>query len=170
MRKILMKSIVLIQALFLLMILIFSGCSTDPSLPKSAIFSDVIKINIFPESESDMIPATDSFNYTLPEEVKYAIVELFDVGAVFTDNPEKTVPVEDLIAGSRTGLEAYGFTRSSVQLDELYKKNAAGTDFDTTAIYAPGTGLTSHKWIVLGYDENMILTHASPAGEVSIVW
>ncbi len=111
-----------------------------------------------------------SENRILPEEVKYAIVELFNAEVIFTDNPEKAVPVEDLIAGSRTGLEAYGFTRSSVQLNELYEKNAAGTDFDTVANYAPGTVIISYKWIVLGYDENMILTHASPEGEVTINW
>ena len=108
------------------------------------------------------------FFYSLPEDVKYAIVELFPSGTTFLDN--KTVPVDVLIAGSRTGFEEQGFTRSFVQANKLYKVNSEKTDFDIAGGLYSELADTTYVWIVLGYDENMILTHASPAGEVTVAW
>jgi hypothetical protein len=164
MRKYSMKLSVLILSV-LIFLLITSGCPTEPPLT-SAIFSDVIEIVISPYSGT-IDPAIDSFTYTLPPEVKYAIVELFPSGTTFPDN--KTVPIDDLIAGNRTDLA--GFTRDAVKADELYPKNAEGTDFDTTGYYnVAGPTNIDYVWIVLGYDENMILTHASAAGEITVNW
>ncbi len=162
MRKYLMKPIVLVPALFVLM-LIMSGCPTDPEDLTSAIFSDVTKIEISPISGS--MNSFDYFTYDLPKEIKYAIVELFIGSIEIPDDPDKKIPLENLIAGSRTGLA--DFTRSSVRADKLFPLNADKTGFNTSIGKYIITG-GPYTWIILGYDENMILTHASTAGKVTI--
>lgn len=158
------KMIVFLLVLFVLMLL-FSGCPTDTLPLESAIFSEVEKIKI--STTANPMEPNGEFIYELPKEVKYAIVELFPPGTNFDDS-EKKVPVEVLIAGNRTGLD--GFTRDSVYANKLFPVNADNTDFDFSGANYIGPGPTDYIWIVLGYDENMILTHASPAGEVTINW
>ncbi|MCK4542800.1 MAG: hypothetical protein KAU17_11255 [Spirochaetales bacterium] len=166
MKKYSMKLSVLILAV-IIFLLISTGCLVDTPPPSSAIFSGVTKIEI---SQTAGAPMANSgyFFYSLPEDVKYAIVELFPSGTTFLDN--KTVPVDVLIAGSRTGFEEQGFTRSFVQANKLYKVNSEKTDFDIAGGLYSELADTTYVWIVLGYDENMILTHASPAGEVTVAW
>lgn len=166
MRKFSIKSIVLVSALIIFLI-ILSGCPTDPSVPESAIFSGLEKIDITPVSGT--IVSSEYFKYTLPDKVDYAIVELFIDHIDIPDDPDKQVPLEHLVAGSRTGLT--DFTRSSVRADKLFPVNADNTDFDTSSgNYTGTTGSSPYTWIVLGYDENMNLTHASTNAKITITW
>lgn len=157
--------IIIVSVPLVFICLIFlAGCPDIPSTLTSAVFTGLEKIDINPVSNSSM-STSDYFNYTLSKDIKYAIVELFSSDAEFSDNEEKKVPVDKLLAGSRTGLA--GFTRDKVQASQLYGVNADRTDFKASgANYSPSSG-TAYKWIVLGYDENMNLTHASTVGTVT---
>ncbi len=168
MEKISIKKIVLISVISLI-VPIFFGCPTDPAQLTSAIFSGVEKINISTTgTPSALDPSSDSFTYDLSGDISFAILELFDGHISIPDDPDNKVPLENLVAGSRTGLN--DFTRSSVQVDRLFPVYADNSDFDTSSNYNPGTGNLDYTWILLGYDENMILTHASTAMEVIVNW
>ena len=138
---------------------------------ETPIFSQVEKIEIDQSSES-MNASTGELMYELPDGVKYAIVEMFE-GQVVADDEKKIVSTENLVAGSRTGLESLGFDRGKIAVKKLLrvKDDKSDFDFETPQYYdvaAEGSG--DYFWAVLGFDSGLNLTHASPAWEVTINW
>ena len=105
--------------------------------------------------------------YELPSEVKYAVVLLF-TGSIDVDDDEKTVSISNLVGGTKTGLA--GFSRSCAEVELLRKAEPDGSDFQVVTIESTESISKTYQWIVLGYDSQGMLTHASPPWQVTINW
>ena len=155
----------------LLILLLLTNCDSgepDDQQPETPIFSDVEKIEISQEEN----PARKEHRlfYVLPEQVEFAVIEIFE-GPVVVDDEQKIISVENLAAGSRTGFEEQGFGRGSIVIENLLKVKEDKSDFDPAVFYSASvTGVREYDWIVFGYDSGINLTHASPAHTVTIDW
>lgn len=137
---------------------------------ETPIFSDVEKI-VINQNGNPMNEATGLFFYELPREVKFAIVEFFPQNSIVIDDSDKTVSTANLVGGSRTGLEAFGFDRGVLPANRILQVKADKSDFASPPYLGQVLSVSvAYSWIVLGYDDNLNLTHASPARTVTINW
>ncbi len=151
-----MKKIVYIFTVAILMFICLS-CETEPPKPDTPIFSDV---EILEVSESGGKYLFEN----LPSYVKYIQVLIFASAdtPVIDDNTKLVKNISVMKGGNRTGL--LGISRTDVSL--FYDYDTGTGDFDSGTPMAPA--LATNDWfIVLGFDENFNLTHASPQYKVS---
>jgi len=139
----------LFKAAALLIIVLYAGCDPEPPQPENPVFTDVQKIEV---SYNGGI-----FYFSeVPDYVKYMQLLIFSSSPA-VDDDSKTIDKSSLIAGSRTYLT--GFSRASVNSANIYVYVPADDDF-TGLPLAPVDG---DYIIVLGFDSDLNLTHASPS-------
>ena len=160
-----MKVAVVIGVLFVVI-----SCSlSDDSESEKPIFTDVEAIEISQRGKS-MSGSKGKFYYSIPGSADFVFVEVFD-GEIAVDDDEKEIKTDNLVAGSRTGLEEQGFGSSSIRVNRLLAVKPDKEDFRRSTYYGETVaGKKSYYWAVIGLDENAVVTHASPAFEVEINW
>ncbi len=131
------------------------SCETEAPKPENPIFSDVQKMEV------TYVSGTKYAFSELPDYVKYIQVLIFDNldQPVVNDNDKIITNISDLDGGNITGLS--GISRSYV---ESFYDYVSG-EFDTLTTITP---LQADDWfVVLGFDADLNLTHASPLYQVS---
>jgi hypothetical protein len=128
------------------------SCETEPPKPENPVFSDVQKIDIYYNGSSFVFSEINDY-------VEYIQVLVFTSSPEIDESNKKinTAP----ISGSRSGLA--DLSRSSVSL--LFDYESGTQDFTG----APYTVDINHYIVVLGFDSNLNLTHASPLSPINLI-
>ena len=148
-----LKKLILISGLIITSAVLIS-CETEAPKPDTPVFSDVELLEV---SESVVSPGTYLFE-NLPSYVKNIQVLIFATAdePVIDDSSKLIKNISSLKGGNRTGLT--GLSRTEVSI--FYSYDTGTGDFDSGTGMA---GITGTDWfIVLGFDETLNLTHASP--------
>lgn len=152
MRKPYMSGRIFLVALFSISAAIMLSCETEPPKPDTPVFSDVEMLEVSEFGGEYLFE-------NLPSYVKYIQVLIFASAntPVINDNTKIIQNISSMKGGNRTGLS--GISRSEVS--SFYDYDEDTGDFDSGTAMSPA--LSADDWfIVLGFDENYNLTHASP--------
>lgn len=144
-------------SLLTLALLMVGQCTNSNSEPppSSPIFSGTTQISLVSPSHGSTSSA--ALQYSLPAEVTYAVIGVFNANIVTSGS---TISNEaNFLYGSRTGLG--DFVRGSQVQSALH-----GYDPTTKNFKAPNSSpaaSSTYYWAVWGYDQYGNLTHSSPA-------
>ncbi len=121
-------------------------------------------ITITNPADGGTLNTGESFQFTVPEDMKFGVIGLFGASIV-VDEYSILMTNSDWLYGNRTGLS--GYTAGTVPANAVYSVNTEKTDFDASG-FANVPANSTVFWAVWGYDKYGNLNFASESRQVTI--
>ena len=167
-KSITLNIIIIILVHFFLIQCEFENSEESIPPPSTTLFSgtDLIELQL-PLHNDTLFHSNTIFQFSdIQDNIEYLVFGIFEED-IQIDSDNRIVNVDNWVAGNRTNLP--GFSRSSIDLDNVFFYDLDSLDFDTEEHFED-ENLKQYYWAIWGFDVNYNLIASSPRWIVYVDW